>query len=270
MAKSSAEIAKLLEERQQVARWLERLDMAGDDTADDVRKKVQRDYTARLDQLNAELEGFGSDLRGTLGDLQEKRKELEAKEKALDTRLSESKLRHAVGEYDEAKWNEVHSSIMGQLVKVREDLKESRGEIESLKDILLEIESEPDTDIDDDDDLDLPDIDEDALAREVAKKKAAPPKAKKPVKKSKAGKQRRSSFDELEFLKKAVGSSSKGGPSRKLPDPKAAAARDVPAPTDDLTDAKEAERTLKCGDCGEMNLPTEWYCDNCGAELAVL
>jgi uncharacterized OB-fold protein len=30
------------------------------------------------------------------------------------------------------------------------------------------------------------------------------------------------------------------------------------------------QRTLKCGECGAMNLPTEWYCDRCGAELASL
>ncbi len=30
------------------------------------------------------------------------------------------------------------------------------------------------------------------------------------------------------------------------------------------------EKTLKCGDCSALNLPTEWYCERCGAELAAL
>jgi uncharacterized OB-fold protein len=30
----------------------------------------------------------------------------------------------------------------------------------------------------------------------------------------------------------------------------------------------EGERTLTCGECGAKNLPTEWYCEKCGAELA--
>ena len=30
----------------------------------------------------------------------------------------------------------------------------------------------------------------------------------------------------------------------------------------------EAERTLVCKECGALNLPTEWYCDKCGAELS--
>lgn len=34
--------------------------------------------------------------------------------------------------------------------------------------------------------------------------------------------------------------------------------------------ALEGSKTLKCGECGSMNYPTEWYCERCGAELAAL
>ena len=27
-------------------------------------------------------------------------------------------------------------------------------------------------------------------------------------------------------------------------------------------------KTLRCTECGTMNLPTEWYCERCGGELA--
>jgi uncharacterized OB-fold protein len=26
----------------------------------------------------------------------------------------------------------------------------------------------------------------------------------------------------------------------------------------------------KCAECGALNVPTEWYCERCGAELAAL
>ena len=29
-------------------------------------------------------------------------------------------------------------------------------------------------------------------------------------------------------------------------------------------------KTVKCAECGTLNLPTEWYCENCGAELTAL
>ena len=33
---------------------------------------------------------------------------------------------------------------------------------------------------------------------------------------------------------------------------------------------EEPAKTLKCKECGTMNLPTEWYCEGCGAELAAV
>ena len=30
------------------------------------------------------------------------------------------------------------------------------------------------------------------------------------------------------------------------------------------------QRTLRCEECGEMNYPTEWYCERCGGELAAM
>ena len=29
-----------------------------------------------------------------------------------------------------------------------------------------------------------------------------------------------------------------------------------------------ATRTLRCGECGAMNKPLDWYCEKCGAELS--
>jgi hypothetical protein len=32
--------------------------------------------------------------------------------------------------------------------------------------------------------------------------------------------------------------------------------------------SSEAVKSLKCGECGTLNYPTEWYCERCGGELA--
>ncbi|MBA2292883.1 MAG: hypothetical protein H0W15_10565 [Gemmatimonadales bacterium] len=34
--------------------------------------------------------------------------------------------------------------------------------------------------------------------------------------------------------------------------------------------ATAASRTTRCGECGAMNLPMEWYCEKCGAELTTI
>ncbi len=58
----------------------------------------------------------------------------------------------------------------------------------------------------------------------------------------------RDGFDDLAFLRSVVDPSSAGG-SR-------------------ATSGGEQQKTLRCTECGTMNLPTEWYCERCGGELA--
>ena len=55
--------------------------------------------------------------------------------------------------------------------------------------------------------------------------------------------------------------------SPPTPAPQPVAAR----PADPAKDrASQGQKTLKCGECGTLNRPTEWYCERCGAELAAL
>jgi len=97
--------------------------------------------------------------------------------------------------------------------------------------------------------------------------------------------------DELEFIKSVTEDDTGAAPSARrasgaqfqpvIPSdpPRAAvppsqrAANPVPAPImPDPAAAgdEEAARTLRCKECGTMNLPTEWYCGQCGAELAAV
>jgi uncharacterized OB-fold protein len=41
-------------------------------------------------------------------------------------------------------------------------------------------------------------------------------------------------------------------------------------PAAGINDDADVVKTLKCKECGTMNLATEWYCESCGAELAAL
>jgi hypothetical protein len=80
--------------------------------------------------------------------------------------------------------------------------------------------------------------------------------------------------DELAFLK-SVSDDRRSAPRRSgetvkpdLPsEPVATTA--APQPSAKPGQASQA-KTLKCGECGTLNRPTEWYCERCGAELAAL
>ncbi|MDH4044612.1 MAG: hypothetical protein OEY20_13300 [Gemmatimonadota bacterium] len=87
--------------------------------------------------------------------------------------------------------------------------------------------------------------------------------------------------DELAFLKAlsddgGTKASSSGATARAAPEPKPAPAPkkvELEPEPPSLSRSRPSvinQRTLKCGECGAMNLPTEWYCDRCGAELASL
>jgi hypothetical protein len=81
--------------------------------------------------------------------------------------------------------------------------------------------------------------------------------------------------DELAFLKSVTGDA----PQRKVvpvrkPGESAPAAVETPAAstpdTGEAASRSTQQKTLKCGECGTLNRPTEWYCERCGAELAAL
>lgn len=98
-------------------------------------------------------------------------------------------------------------------------------------------------------------------------------------------------LDELAFLKSVTGHEA---PQTPTPAPKPArgsggfpkvaeppspspvpvaepAAAKVSAPAESKDRSSGAgQKTLKCGECGTLNRPTEWYCERCGAELAAL
>lgn len=99
-------------------------------------------------------------------------------------------------------------------------------------------------------------------------------------------------LDELAFLKSVTGGEAAAPPAgapTPPPPPKARPSggftrsatieappdppgpRGTPAPTvDPAKDRQSGQKTLKCGECGTLNRPTEWYCERCGAELAAL
>lgn len=96
-------------------------------------------------------------------------------------------------------------------------------------------------------------------------------------------------FDELAFLKSVASTPTapKGNTAVELeagsgsiaPDvedpnsrPRTSSSKAVeaePAPLGSPTPrTSQAIRSLKCGECGTLNFPTEWYCERCGGELA--
>lgn len=291
--KSTSEIQRLLAERRKVEQWLDRLRMAADKTSADVRERVEADYQARLDQVNGKLQEHVGQIRDALDTHRTTYDGLKEQEDARSKELAEAELRHAVGEYAEETWRERKADILEALVTIREGLAEAEEEIEELEEVLATLEGRdteapdeagqeppaaaapqraPEAEADEDEE-DLPPVDVDQAA---AKRASA---------------QTDAFGDELEFLKSVTEDEEQGPaadrasgfmpsldqpaePSHESVDAEDIGAGGVEAVTTGASrkgpQSGSTERTLKCGECGTMNLPTEWYCERCGAELAAL
>ncbi len=259
-SKSTAAIERLLEERRQYEAWLARINAAGDAAPEHVRVRVRADYEARLQAVTEELKAHADAGRQLVAQRKEAFLELQRKEKAAAERLAETELRHAVGEYDESQWTQVHKDALAELVAVREELQEIARDIEKLEELDSMVRARPGPRVG---------PPPRPQARPDERRKAAP--APSPV-------------DELAFLK-SVTEDDKNAPSpkrasgaqfqpsepltslgqRSQPTPAASS-----SPLAQTNDDAEVVKTLKCKECGTMNLATEWYCESCGAELAAL
>ena len=138
-SKSTAAIQRLLEERRQYEAWIARIDAAGGAAPSTVRSRVRSDYEARLNAVTEELKVHAEAARLMAAQRKELRRELQAKETQAAERLAEAELRHAVGEYDESQWTQVHKDSLAELVSVREELgsvDEDIGQLEELEQLV--------------------------------------------------------------------------------------------------------------------------------------
>src|SRR5436309_7666225 len=269
-SKSTAIIQRLLEERRQYEAWIVRLNSSADATPGNVRARVREDYEARLAAVMEELKAHAESARLAIQEKRHLRGELQKKEAVVAEKLTESELRHSVGEFDESQWDQVHQDVLAELVSVREDLQSVEADIQKLEELDALVRNRP-------------------TPRAPAPAPELTPPAPSAPPRPRAQPERTSQVDELEFIKSVTEDDTGGAPSprrasgaqfqpaipsdppRAAAPPSQRAANPIPAPVVPDPSAaagdEEVARTLRCKECGTMNLPTEWYCGQCGSQL---
>src|SRR5213080_4003420 len=253
-SKSTAVIQRLLEERRQYEAWIARLNNAADATPGHVRARVRADYEARLTAVIEELKAHGESAREAIDQKKQLRAELQKKEALAADKMTETELRHAVGEYDEAHWSQVHKDVLAELVSVREDLQAVEADIQKLEELDALVRNRP-------------------APRPAAAPAPTPPErhAAPPIFMPPEPPQKPAQVDELEFIKSVTEDDTGAAPSprrasgaqfqptipsdppRAAVPPSQRAANPVPAPiVPDPSAAgdEEVERTLRCEQCG--------------------
>src|SRR4030081_3230887 len=142
-SKSTAIIQRLLEERRQYEAWIARLNSSADATPGNVRARVREDYDARLVAVMAELKDHAERARLAIQEKRHMRGELQKKEALATEKLTETELRHSVGEYDESQWEQVHQDVLAELVSVREDLQAVEADIQKLEELDALVRNRP-------------------------------------------------------------------------------------------------------------------------------
>jgi hypothetical protein len=280
---AEATIEELLEQRRQYEEWLNKLDASGDKAPPAVRQRVRGDYEARLQAVMEQLRGRGTAISEELERHHASQAELDRERRAAEEALAEAEIRHSVGEYSEDEWRRVSEDSRREIEQLRNRLRSIGAEITRLTGIQGVISaprtaassapppSQPPRP------APRPEVVEQAPAVTNIAESVEDPNRYAPPQASRPAPEAAPAGDELEFLKSVSDEEPRprGRPSN--PGMAAPTATSAPPKTQEPavqtipTVSKAAAgvaKTLKCGECGTLNRPTEWYCERCGAELA--
>lgn len=282
MAKTSdtePTIEALLEQRTQYEEWLAKLDNSGDKAPPAVRQRIRGDYEARLKTVMEQLRGRGAAISEELERQHASQAELDRERRAAEEAMAEAEVRHSVGEYDEGEWRRVSEQSRKDIDQLRTRLRTIGSEIIRLTEVQASIASPrsgsapgPATS------APRPEVAEPAPfvthgAEPVDESEETP--ASVPARSSSKPEPAAAPVDELAFLKSVTDEEHRPAARRPSnPSMTAPATTTAPKATETAAPALTSKapsgvaKTLKCGECGTLNRPTEWYCERCGAELA--
>jgi hypothetical protein len=277
-------IEELLEQRTQYEEWLAKLDSSGDKAPPAVRQRVRGDYEARLQSVMEQLRGRGAAIGEELERHHASQAELDRERRAAEEALAEAEVRHSVGEYTADEWRRLNEQSRQEIEQLRAKLRGIGTEITRLSEVQALITApragaaplppppapaprpvRPEV------------IEQAPMVTHVADPMAEPQSVQSPNLTVRPPEPEPAPAvpvppDELAFLK-SVASEDTRPIGRRTSNPGMAAqtATSAPPQTAAPTVGKApagVAKTLKCGECGTLNRPTEWYCERCGAELA--
>jgi hypothetical protein len=286
MAKTTSDtelsIEELLEQRTQYEEWLAKLDSSGDKAPPAVRQRVRGDYEARLQSVMEQLRGRGAAIGEELERHHASQAELDRERRAAEEALAEAEVRHSVGEYTADEWRRLNEQSRREIDQLRGKLRGIGAEITRLTEVQTLITAPragtpptPATPPAPAPRAARPEMVEQApLVTHVAEPMEEPLSVQSPnlVAKLPQPEPAAPPGDELAFLKSVAEDDSR--PARRPSNPgmtsptATSASPAVQTATPSVGKATGVAKTLKCGECGTLNRPTEWYCERCGAELA--
>ena len=293
------EIRGLVEERSRYESWLEALEGRRGSTPTHVFDRVQLDYRGRLARVMESLGGHVPALReATAG--YERRHDASSRQLAeRHDELAEAELRMLVGEYAPEEGERRRQEAAQDIQRLEAERDEVAARLADVRDLLGRAHTEPSAAAPANE-APVAEPAGDAVGAQAEGSARSDTRSDAPVPTAAvAGADAPSSVGDPDGPTFAGGSAEHFAPPLRAPQgamtgaeraitpagfpaaaPRAASsfAPDVgplvtPATGFAVQTGSEGgpqQKTLRCEECGEMNLPTEWYCERCGGELASL
>ena len=273
-----------------------------------VAQRVRSDYAARLREVTQELSEHEDGVRQALEEGLARQEGLTRQHTERTDELSEARLRRQVGEYSEDQYEEISARCKLALSELSKEMTAVGREIDRYEDILTLIKDVTERRVPPPAPAVPPPEPVAAFPEPAPEPvPAAPPRRPSDSGRMRIS-QPQINVDELEFLRSLTGvggaaaKPATGGesaaaeppapplapappppapppPEAEAPPPAAAVevrkgGRDAPGeqkegrPSEGGRDGSGGTKMLVCTECGTKNLPSEWYCEKCGAELA--
>lgn len=258
-------VAALIAERRKYEGWLAALEAKRAETPDHVFFRVRSDYERRLSEILERLRSQASALNERADALNTRLAALVEQERATHDRRHEAELRVSVGEFSQKAWDALLKETADTTARIAAERTTIQAELAEIRELL-------------------------GGGKPSSGGRPHPTSPHAPTEPPELPP------DELAFLRSLitpeVGTSkvpAKPGPvtpaapmpqsgvvkeSEPLLDPKRSG-RDTPALSMNVPGSEaivirsdKDAKTLKCAECGALNVPTEWYCEQCGSELA--
>lgn len=257
-----SEVHALLEQRDQLRGWLERLRTVDDGTPARIAERVRADYTVRLEALTGEIGRHAAALETELAELRTSLGRAEAGSAEAGDTLAEARLRHRIGEIAADAWEERRAALEAAATRAEAEVAEARAAVGRLAELVGEIGMGT---------APLPPLPPlPAPAADEQTQPPAEPAEAVPVEQESG----EPVSDDLPFLQI---------------DDETTTEQAAPAPEEDLAFLEELDRAIAasmgsesavpaaaggavgssvaCRECGSGNDAQAWYCEICGSEL---
>lgn len=129
----------LVQQRDQLRAWIAKLDEVAQGAPSRVAERIRQDYGDRLARVTAELGEHREEIGRNLESMRAELRDAEERHTQSSEELEEMRLRHLIGELDDASWDTQRERLESEVSAAEEETRRIGGEVERLSALAGEV-----------------------------------------------------------------------------------------------------------------------------------